>query len=172
LKGKLLISDQQVKKLWRFFDNGESISSASLKAGLHEKTGSKYLKLRTLPSKCNNQRSWRTRQDPFIGNWDEIKEKIKKDPKIPATVIFKDLQRQKPGFYNDGQLRTLQRKVKAWKRQKNIVPNYIPIKTDNLDFIIFMKYKKKLFHCMRNGKSYIDLLQQMVFPNINLTFRA
>ena len=34
---------------------------------------------------------------------------------LQAKTLFKDLQRRHPGEYQDGQLRTLQRRVKQWR---------------------------------------------------------
>ena len=37
------------------------------------------------------------------------------NPGLQAKTLFEDLQRRFPGRFPDGQLRTLQRKIKAWK---------------------------------------------------------
>ena len=34
---------------------------------------------------------------------------------LEAKTIFEDLQRKHPGRFQDGQLRTLQRRIKAWR---------------------------------------------------------
>jgi len=38
------------------------------------------------------------------------------EPDRTARQLFERLQAQHPGAYNDGQLRTLQRRLKAWRR--------------------------------------------------------
>ena len=59
--------------------------------------------------------SWRTRSDPFAAAWPELKGMLKLNPGLQAKTLFAYLQRQEPGRYADGQLRTLQRRVKIWK---------------------------------------------------------
>ncbi len=48
--------------------------------------------------------------------WPEVvQELLKFNPGLEAKTIFADLQRRSPGHFQDGQLRTLQRKVKKWR---------------------------------------------------------
>ena len=88
---------------------------AALKSGMDEKTARKYLKKGKLPSQCQKEHNWRTRDDPFEQEWEEIKEKLEVNPGLEAKTIFDALQREKPGEYTDGQLRTLQRRIKVWR---------------------------------------------------------
>ena len=37
---------------------------------------------------------------------------------LEAKTLFEDLQRKNPGKYEDGQLRTLQRRIKRWKAEE------------------------------------------------------
>jgi integrase-like protein len=60
-------------------------------------------------------RTWRTRADPFASIWEEVRRRLELAPERTAKAIFLELQREYPGRYPDGQLRTLQRRVKEWR---------------------------------------------------------
>ena len=62
-------------------------------------------------------RKWRTRQDPFEGHWKEIEALLDLDTSLEAKTIFDWLQRQYSGEFEDGQLRSLQRRVKQWRAE-------------------------------------------------------
>lgn len=88
---------------------------AALKAGMDRKTARKYLKLGKLPGEVKLDHHWRTRPDPFEGVWGQVKELLEGNPGLEAKTIFEFLQREKPGEYQDGQLRTLQRRLRHWR---------------------------------------------------------
>jgi len=88
---------------------------AAIMAGMDEKTARKYRKLGKLPSELEQQHTWRTRKDPFEDFWHEIKSMLEINPGLEAKTIFEDLQRRNPGRFADGQLRTLQRRIKIWR---------------------------------------------------------
>jgi predicted site-specific integrase-resolvase len=66
-----MVSDQQVKRRWRFAQT-LSLEVAAAKAGMDPKTARKYLRARRLPSVMQQKHTWRTRPDPFADVWDEI----------------------------------------------------------------------------------------------------
>jgi hypothetical protein len=68
-----------------------------------------------LPSEIRVDHTWRTREDPFAEVWDQVKEKLKINHGLEGKTLFEDLQRHYPGQFADGQLRTLQRRVKIWR---------------------------------------------------------
>jgi ABC-type dipeptide/oligopeptide/nickel transport system ATPase subunit len=82
---------------------------------MDEKTARKYRRLGKLPSDIKAEHTWRTREDPFSEVWKEVKEKLEINPGLEAKTLFEDLQRRYPGQFADGQLRTLQRRVKIWR---------------------------------------------------------
>jgi len=88
---------------------------AAAKAGMDVKTARKYLRARRLPSEMKAERHWRTRKDYFEEIWPEIQEQLRTNPGLEAKTIFAALQRKHPERFADGQLRTLQRKVKHWR---------------------------------------------------------
>ena len=60
-------------------------------------------------------RTWRTRADPFASIWEEVRQRLELAPERTAKAIFLELQQEYPRHYPDGQLRTLQRRVKEWR---------------------------------------------------------
>ena len=94
---------------------GRSLTKAASHADMDEKTARKYLKLEKLPSEVKKSHTWRTRKDPFEDIWDEAERYLKRDFSLQAKTVFDFFQRQYPGRFSDGQLRTLQRRFKTWK---------------------------------------------------------
>lgn len=88
---------------------------AASKAGMDVKTARKYLRARRLPSETKAERHWRTRKDYFEEVWPKIREQLSTNPGLEVKTIFAALQREHPERFADGQLRTLQRKVKHWR---------------------------------------------------------
>ena len=93
----------------------ETKEMAAAKAGMDVKTARKYLSDGRLPSEKRPERNWRTRKDAFEKVWEEIREQVGTNPGLEAKTIFEALQRKYPGQYTDGQLRTLQRRMKRWR---------------------------------------------------------
>ena len=62
--------------------------------------------------------TWRTRPDPFEEVWSMLEAELNENPETTAKTLFKQLQTRFPGNYSPGQLRTLQRRVKAWRQQQ------------------------------------------------------
>jgi len=60
-------------------------------------------------------RHWRTRQDPFEAVWSRVVNWLESEPDRTAKELFDRLQTDQPDF-SAGQLRTLQRRVKEWRR--------------------------------------------------------
>jgi len=94
---------------------GKSLAVSGAKADMDEKTARKYRDLGKLPSEIKVDHTWRTREDPFTEVWEGVKGKLKINPGFEAKTLFEDLQRRYPGDFADGQLRTLQRRVKIWR---------------------------------------------------------
>ena len=112
-----MVKDQQVRRLVKLKKNEKTLTMAAAKAGLSRKTARKYLKSGKLPSQCQPERYWRTRSDPFESVWPEVKEILKRSPTVEAKAVFDHLCRQQEGAFQQGQLRTLQRRIKQWKAE-------------------------------------------------------
>lgn len=110
-----MVSDRQVRKLMKLLNQEQTLSLAAAKAGMDEKTARKYRELGKLPSEVRGERSWRTREDPFLDVWEELRAMLERNPGLQAKTLFEDLQRRRPGDFQDGQLRTLQRRLKRWR---------------------------------------------------------
>lgn len=110
-----MIQDAQVLKLRQLIGKGLPLYLAALKVGMDTKTARKYRHADRLPSESLLPRTWRTREDPFQDVWLELRERLELNPGLQAKTLFEDLQRRFPGRFADTQLRTLQRKIKAWK---------------------------------------------------------
>src|ERR1035437_9917450 len=110
-----MVTDRQVRRLMDHLHCGKALSLAAIKAGMDEKTARKYRDSGLLPSQCRAEHSWRTRPDPFETVWPEIKGLLKEAPGLEGKTIFEELQRCHAGRFGDGQLRTLQRRVKVWR---------------------------------------------------------
>ena len=93
----------------------ENQAIAAAKAGMDAKTARKYRRLGHVPSELPALARWRTRPDPFVEVWGEVFELLRGNAGLEAKTVFEYLQRQNPGRFQDGQLRTLQRRVKGWR---------------------------------------------------------
>jgi hypothetical protein len=79
------------------------------------KSARKYRQADRLPTESVTPRTWRTREDPFQDVWPQLRDLLEVNPGLQAKTLFEDLQRRFPGRFPDAQLRTLQRKLKAWR---------------------------------------------------------
>jgi hypothetical protein len=88
--------------------------TAAAKAGFCERSGRRIDSGQHQP-KQGQPRDWRTRADPLAAVWaSELEPMLKLEPKLEAMTLFEYLQDQHPGQYQSV-LRTLQRRVSAWK---------------------------------------------------------
>ena len=63
------------------------------------------------------KRHWRTRKDCFATVWPTVRGWLEAEPERTAKELFERLQLQNIGTFPDSQLRTLQRRVKAWRSE-------------------------------------------------------
>ena len=110
-----MVTDKQVRRLIQLLESGEKKGIAAMKAGMDEKTARKYARAGKLPKELKRKHTWQTRKDPFEGEWSEVEEKLKLFPGLEALTLFEWLKKKYPGRFSDGQLRTMQRRVKGWK---------------------------------------------------------
>jgi hypothetical protein len=163
-----MVTDQQVRKLMKLIQSEKTLTIAAAKAGMDEKTARKYRRLGQLPSQCQQAHAWKTRQDPFADHWPKIQEQLQLNPGLEAKTIFADLQRRYPGRFQDGQLRTLQRKVKKWRvlegrPQEVFFPqDYQPGRLCQSDFTHLTKLRVLI-----RGEAFPHLLYHFVLPYSN-----
>ncbi len=111
----MAVTAQQVKVYMSQRTAGKSQVSAAAKAGFSERTA-RRLDKRGERRAPRGPRPWRTRRDPFDSVWDsELVPLLEGTPALHALTLLEGLQERYPGQYPDQLLRTLQRRVKAWR---------------------------------------------------------
>ena len=110
-------TDAQVRRLMEEIQKQGGIGLAALRAGMDRKTARKYVRLGKLPSELRQPHIWRTREDPFVEDWPALKAMLEEAPELEARTLFEYVAEQRPGVYDPGQLRTLQRRVREWRAQ-------------------------------------------------------
>lgn len=110
-----MVEDQQVRRLMMELAKGKPLVTAAAMAGMDRKTGRKYRDSGELPSGRSGCRDWRTRRDAFADVWPDLEKMLEVSPGLRADTLLAYLQRERPGEFGDGQLRTLQRRVKYWR---------------------------------------------------------
>ena len=94
------------------------VGLAAMRAGVDRKTARKYVSGGKLPSELVESRDWRTREDPFFEDWPEVEALLSESPGLEAKTLFELLVEKYEGRYDEGQLRTLQRRVKTWRAER------------------------------------------------------
>jgi hypothetical protein len=111
-----IVTDRQVRRLHALLKSGKPLLVAAMRVDMDRKTARKYRDQAKLPSDLDAwPRTWRTRQDPFVEVWEEVREQLELSPGLQAKTLFEWLQRRYPGRFENGQLRTLQRRVRQWE---------------------------------------------------------
>jgi len=110
------ITDRQVRRYMEQRRLGVTQAVAAAKAGFSERTARRVEGNPVLPSQRVGKRRKRTRADPFAGVWaEEIVPLLRAIPHLRGTTMLETLQRQHPGRFADGVLRSLQRRI-AYRR--------------------------------------------------------
>jgi hypothetical protein len=97
--------------------DGKSQEAAAAAAGMNVRTARTWER-GPLPSQTKKKRGWRTRPDPFEDVWSqEIEPLLRRDEDrvLQATTILDLLEQRYPGQFGEGQLRTLQRRLRDWR---------------------------------------------------------
>ena len=110
-----MVTDAQVRRLMELSQREKTLVGAASKAGMDEQTARKYLRSGRLPSEMKVDHTWCTRWDAFEEVWDWVAEQLAVNSGLEAKTLFRELQQRYPGRFQDGQLRTLQRRVKTWR---------------------------------------------------------
>ena len=110
-----MVTDEQVRRLRKLSNTEKNQEIAASKAGMDPTTARRDLGLERLPSELKRERHWRTREDPFSEVWDAVQRQVQESPGLEAKTLFEWLQREYPGQFSDGQIRTLQRRIKLWR---------------------------------------------------------
>lgn len=112
-----MVTDEQVKLLRRKRMDGKTQEQSAAVAGMSVRTARRW-EDGPLPTSTKVVRHWRTREDPFEGVWEsEVVPLLVSDEKgeLEANTVLSELQLRYPERFSDGQLRTLQRRVREWR---------------------------------------------------------
>ncbi len=109
-----MVTDQQVRRLMMELGTGTPLSTAAMRAGISENTARRY-RMGPLPSQRTMVRPYRTRPDPFAALWPAIDALLVQAPGLEATTIFETLRGRPDLPLAEGQLRTLQRRIRRWR---------------------------------------------------------
>ena len=108
-----MVTGQQIRKLMKELGEGRALSAASARSGMSENTGRKYRREGGLAAR--EPRRYRTRKDPFEAVWPEIEKLLEQAPGLEAQSVFEALRQRGDVSFGDGQVRTLQRRMKRWR---------------------------------------------------------
>lgn len=112
-----MVNEQQVRRLMKELNEGETLERSALKSGMSETTARRYRK-GAAPKGDRPGRTYRTRTDPFAEVWAEIEKMLEGAPGLEAKTIFERLCERPEARFTDGQLRTLQRKIRRWRAER------------------------------------------------------
>ena len=91
--------------------------AAAAKSGISVSSAYRIERRVELPSQ-RGYRAWRTRVDPLLEVWEaEVVPLLRQAPSLMAVTVLEELQRRYPGRFGDSVLRTLQRRMRAWRAQ-------------------------------------------------------
>lgn len=107
--------DGEIKLLMEERRKGVTQKLAAARTGMSERTARKYEQAGKLPSQLKQARQHRTRENPFAADWPWVEAELARDAALQAKTLFALLCEAFPGRYQEGQLRTLQRHVHAWR---------------------------------------------------------
>ena len=110
-----MVTDGQVSELRRWLAKGKSLAASARMASMDKKTARSYRDDQRLPSQRKLPREYRTRVDPFADVWSQVEELLHAEPGLKAVTLFGDLQRQRPGEFDDSTRRTFERRVARWR---------------------------------------------------------
>lgn len=110
------ITDHQVRK-YKEIRKAATQEIAAAKSGISVRSARRIEQAKALPSQ-REPRTWRTRPDPLAGVWEaELMPLLESEPGLQGTTLFEELQRRHPERFEPGLLRTLQRRVRAWRAE-------------------------------------------------------
>jgi hypothetical protein len=112
-----MVKDAQVGVLRRRRMAGKTQEASAAAAGMSVRSARKW-EHGLFPSQRHKPHTWRTRKDPFAEVFgSELVPLLAEDSRgvLEATTLLAELNRRHPGQFSEGQLRTLQRRVRQWR---------------------------------------------------------
>lgn len=118
IAAEAMLTDHQVNRLRKRLMEGETQAAAAAAAGASERSVRNW-KDGPLPSEKNcPERKWRTRRDPFADVWEDTVLPLlqrDKEGKLEGKTVLELLRAKQPEAFHEGQLRTLQRRIREWR---------------------------------------------------------
>ncbi len=100
----------------RKLNAGKTLKHAALESSMTENTARRYRDGKG-PKGGGRERRYRTRVDPFEAVWGEVEKILEAAPGLEAKTIFELLLERPKVEFTEGQLRTLQRKIRRWRAE-------------------------------------------------------
>jgi len=105
------------------YEKTKKIGDSAAAAGVDRKTARKYIKGSGLsPEEPREPRSWRTHRDAFAEVWPMVEAQLSREPELMAKTLWDWVQQERPGEFAEGQRRTFERRVSAWRRRHGAEP--------------------------------------------------
>ena len=161
-----MVVPRQVRSLMEFLGKGKPLYVAATRSGMTEKTARKYRGLGGIPGR--QPRTYRTRKDPFEAVWPEIEKLLAASPGLEGVTIFDTLRLREDVSFGDGQLRTLQRRIRRWRAsrgpEKEVMfpQEHRPGEAGQSDFTDMRDLEVKI-----GGEPFDHLLYHFVLPYSN-----
>jgi hypothetical protein len=161
-----LVGPRQVRSLMEFLGKRKPLYVAATRSGMTEKTARKYRDLGGIPARA--PRTYRTRKDPFEAVWPEIERLLEASPGLEAVTIFDTLRLRADVSFGDGQLRTLQRRIRRWRAsrgpEKEVMfsQEHRPGEAGQSDFTDMRELEVRI-----GGEPFDHLLYHFVLPYSN-----
>jgi transposase len=124
-RGGPVLTDGEVRKLHELRGEGKSMPRVALRLGCSKGTVRRYVRAGpgSLPSAMKKPRDWRTRADPFAEVWATVVPWLEGEAEsdevcseeFEAKTLFDWLCDENPGKFQEGQLRTFQRRVRDYR---------------------------------------------------------
>jgi hypothetical protein len=109
-----MLQPYQVQVYMRAREQGCTQPQSAVIAGFSERSGRRIESGERSPN-LGEERTWRTRPDPLAQVWQsELEPILKQEPRLEAMTLYEYLVEKYPGQYEQT-LRTVQRRVQAWK---------------------------------------------------------
>ena len=90
-----MVSDQQVKRLWRQAGQVLTLEIAAATRGWIRRQ--REIPAGSAPAKRDaTKHTWRTRPDPFADVWEQIRQQLTLEPGLQAKALFQHLQEAHP----------------------------------------------------------------------------
>jgi len=165
------VTDKQVRILREAMTKHGVAEVAAMKANMHRNTARKYLNSTKFPSEMKQPRQYLTRPDAFAEDWPAMAQRLADAPELDAKHLFWDLMRLRPGVYQEGQIRTFQRRVQVWQAQHGpdkevfFPQEHIPGEAMQTDFTWATELEVTI-----QGEAFPHMLCHMVLPWSNWNY--